>query len=142
MALINKQRTLRFIKFGIIGASGIVVNTTALWLFHRQLTLPLFMASPLAIALAIFNNFTWNDRFTWSDNRHRRKYSYRHRLWKYYISASLGGAINYVILLALTGLLGMNYLLSNLAGILAGMVSNFLLSEFWVFRSKEDNPIP
>ncbi len=136
MALIEKKRALRFIKFGVIGASGIVVNTAALWLFHRQLGLALFMASPLAIALAIFNNFSWNDRFTWSENRHQRKYSYGHRLWKYYVSASLGGLINYVILLMLTELFGMNYLISNLLGIWAGMVSNFLLSEFWVFQSK------
>lgn len=136
MVLIEKKRALRFVKFGIIGASGIVVNTAALWFFHKIAGLPLFFSSPLAIALAIFNNFSWNDRFTWNENRHQRKYSYGHRLWKYYVSASLGGLINYIILLSLTELVGMNYLISNLVGILAGMVSNFLLSEFWVFQSK------
>ncbi|HHJ52888.1 MAG TPA: GtrA family protein [Caldithrix abyssi] len=138
MAVIEKKRIVRFIKFGVIGATGIVVNTSVLWILHEWLGLAVFLASPLAIGLAIFNNFTWNDRFTWKENRDRRKYTYWHRLWKYYLSASLGGAINYVSLLVLTEFFSFNYLIANLSGILLGMVSNFSLSEWWVFRSRTD----
>ncbi len=131
----NKKFLVRFLKFGLIGASGIVVNSVVLWLAHKELSLPLTIASPMAIVVAIFNNFSWNDRFTWSENRNNRKYTYLQRLWKYYVSASLGGLINYLVLLGVTAFLGIDYLIGNLMGILAGMVSNFLLSELWVFRS-------
>ncbi len=129
-------RFKRLVKFGIIGTSGLVVNNFCLWLFYKQAGLMLALASPLAIAIAIFNNFTWNDLFTFRENRHRRKYTYFHRLVRYYASAAFGGLINYVTLLSLTHFLGWSYLLGNLAGIGLGMISNFLLSEFWVFRSK------
>ncbi len=137
MDLIDKKRLVRFIKFGLIGSTGIVVNTSALWVFHALFNIPVFFASPLAIALAIFNNFTWNDRFTWKENRGKRKFTYGHRLWKYYVSASLGAFINYVTLIVLSTFLGLNYLISNLIGILFGMISNFILSELWVFQSKD-----
>ncbi len=130
-------RFKRMIKFGIIGSSGLVVNNFFLWLFYRQLGVGLALASPLAIGIAIFNNFTWNDLFTFKDNRHRRKYRYFHRLIRYYTSAALGGTINYITLLLLTNFVGWPYLVSNLAGIGLGMISNFLLSEFWVFRSTD-----
>ncbi len=129
-------RFKRLVKFGIIGTSGLVVNNFFLWLFYEHVGLMLALASPLAIAIAIFNNFTWNDLFTFRENRHQRKYTYFHRLVRYYASAAVGGLINYVALLFLTQFLGWSYLLGNLAGIGLGMISNFLLSEFWVFRSK------
>ncbi len=129
---------IRFIKFGLIGLSGIVVNSAVLWLLHTFAQIDIFLASPLAIAVAIFNNFSWNDRFTWKVNREQRHNSYIQRLWKYYFSAALGAFLNYLVLLILTLQFDLFYLLSNLAGILAGMVSNFLLSEFWVFKDKPD----
>ncbi len=139
--IINRLTTnslhIRFIKFGIIGLSGIVVNSAALWLLHTYVQLDIFLASPLAIALAIFNNFSWNDRFTWNENRENRHNSYVQRLWKYYFSAALGAFLNYLVLIILTLQFDLYYLIANLAGILAGMVSNFLLSEFWVFKSKK-----
>ncbi len=133
----NRARFGRLIKFGIIGSSGVVVNNLFLWLFFKKMALPLAIASPIAIAIAIFNNFTWNDRFTWNENRELRHYTYFHRLIRYYASAALGGIINYVTLLILTHLLDWPYLLGNLAGIGLGMISNFLLSEFWVFKNRK-----
>ncbi len=137
MVKIERARIKRIFKFGLIGTSGLVVNNLFLWVFYKIIELPLALASPLAIGIAIFNNFTWNDLFTWRENRNQRHFSYPHRLIRYYTSAALGGLINYVTLLTLTHLAGLPYLLSNLAGIGLGMISNFLLSEFWVFKSKK-----
>lgn len=138
MVFQTKERGIRLFKFGLIGASGLIVNNLFLWLFHGQLHLALELASPLAIGIAIFNNFTWNDLFTWGKERHKRHFTYFHRLIRYYTSAALGGLINYVTLLVLTKVFDWPYILSNLTGIALGMISNFLLSEFWVFRKKSD----
>jgi len=134
----NNPRLFRFIKFGLIGASGIVVNSAVLWLLHEYAGLDILLASPLAIATAIFNNYTWNDRFTWNANRDNRKHSYFQRLWKYYFSAALGAFLNYGVLLLLTFGFDWHYMLSNLVGIFTGMLSNFPLSEFWVFQSNPE----
>ena len=133
---IGKERALRFLKFGVVGTSGIFVNMFFLWLAHEQFGLPLAIASPIAVAIAIFNNFTLNNYWTWSDKTREKKFPFLHRLWRYYVSASLGSLINYVTLILLTEIFGVYYLLANLFGIFLGMASNFLLGEFWVFKKK------
>lgn len=130
---------MRFVKFGLIGFSGMLVNSAILWILHNYAEMSIYFASPIAIAVAIFNNFSWNDRFTWKESRANRHNNYLQRLWKYYFSASLGAFLNYLVLLILTLGFDWYYLLSNLAGILSGMISNFLLGEFWVFKSKVDS---
>ncbi len=133
-AFLNKPWVQRFIRFGIVGASGILVNSGALWIFVEKLKIPLWLASPLAIAVAIFYNFSLNDLWTWRDSRDSRKFKYLDRVWRYYLSALLGALINYLILMALTNYYSVYYLIANLIGIAAGMISNFILSDRWVFK--------
>jgi dolichol-phosphate mannosyltransferase len=134
---IDKNFIIRFIKFGIVGTSGIAVNTSVLWVLKGLLGVPLAIAPIFAIGTAVFSNFILNNYWTWNENKNVRKHNFFHRLWRYYLSASLGALINYVALLALTNYLDIHYLIANLAGIFLGMVSNFLLGEFWVFKSEE-----
>lgn len=135
---IDKNFILRFIKFGIVGTSGIAINTSVLWLFKGVLGVPLAIAPIFAIGMAVFSNFMLNNHWTWSKNKHNHKHSFLHRLWRYYLSASLGALINYAFLLGLTHFFDVYYLIANLAGIFLGMISNFMLGEFWVFKSVED----
>lgn len=137
MAKTKYSLAIRFIKFSVIGLSGMIVNSGILWILHTYAELSIYLASPIAIVFAIFNNFSLNNHFTWNENKANSHNNYRQRLWKYYASASLGSLINYVVLLVLTMKLGLYYLVGNILGILLGTVSNFLLSEFWVFKIKE-----
>lgn len=141
MALIDKEYLKRLVKFGIVGSSGVIVNSGILWLGHDMLELHLAVASVFAVLIAIFSNFTLNDLWTWRKSKLSRKHNYFHRLWRYYLSASLSAAINYVLLLSLTHFFDIYYLLANLAGIAAGMIFNFLLGEYWVFRSNPDQNV-
>ncbi len=134
----NKEKLITLIKFGLVGSSGIIVNSAVLWILHELFAVSVTVASPVAIAVAVFNNFTWNNIFTWKERRESFRYSYFHRLWKYYISTSLGALINYGVLLLLLYLFDLNYLISNFAGIFVGMISNYILSDKWVFKALQD----
>ena len=64
----------RYIKFGIVGASGTVVNLVMLHIGHEYLFAAIeasykkpYLSLALAIAVATLNNFTWNRLWTWSD---------------------------------------------------------------------------
>ncbi len=138
----NKKLFIKFIKFGIVGGTGILVNTGVLWFGHDYLTMPVAIASVFAVVLSIFNNFYWNNVWTWSENREIRKHNYIHRLLRYYISSALGAAINYAVLLILFEVFDIYYLIANLSGIHGGMFSNFLPGELWVFKSKDRGEIP
>jgi dolichol-phosphate mannosyltransferase len=55
---------------------------------------------------------------------------------RFHITAAGGFAINWIVLVALTELVGLYYLLSNLAGILAGFLWNYTLNVKWTWRSR------
>ena len=65
----------RYLKFGLVGASGTVVNLAVLYLCQEWLlqgieaTQRLYASLVLAIALATLNNFFWNRLWTWSDRQ-------------------------------------------------------------------------
>jgi len=58
----------KIIKFGTVGFAGYVVNATALYLFTK-LNWPGWAAWGLSTELAILNNFTWNNIWTFKDQQ-------------------------------------------------------------------------
>lgn len=133
---IDKEFIIRLVKFGIVGGSGVFVNMFLLWFCKDQLSIPLTIASLIAIGVSIFTNFVLNNFWTWRDSSTKNKYSFLHRMWRYYITASLSATINYITLIVLSEYVGIYYLISNLIGIGFGMVFNFGLGEFWVFKKE------
>jgi dolichol-phosphate mannosyltransferase len=137
MFLYLKQGVLspRLIKFGIVGASGVVVNVGCLYLLTEFARIPYFIASIIAIELSIIPNFTINLLWTWRDR------SESGTLWRKIVRYHIGSGAtaflgNYLILVALTELFGMHYMISNLIGIAVGTFSNFLISDLWTFKKK------
>lgn len=55
---------------------------------------------------------------------------------RYFWAGSLTFAADFMILLVLTELAGINYLWSNLAGVSVGIVMSYLLCVNWVFRER------
>jgi len=131
------DRIGRFIRFGVVGASGVVVNQGLLMLIHGSLGWPLLLSSLIAIEAAILNNFLWSSTWIW-------RFDYDHSLrlilqkLAQYQAATLftSMVVNASVLASLVYGLDVDYRLANLAGIAAGMGVNFLAGEFWVFRSK------
>jgi dolichol-phosphate mannosyltransferase len=125
----------RIVKFGIVGASGVVVNVGCLYLLTEFARIPYFIASVIAIELSIISNFTINHLWTWRDR------SEAGTLWRKIVRYHVGSGVtaflgNYLILVALTEFFGMHYMISNLIGIAVGTFSNFLISDLWTFKKK------
>ncbi|TVQ07228.1 MAG: glycosyltransferase [Leptolyngbya sp. DLM2.Bin27] len=57
----------RFVRFGLVGLSGVVVDMVLLYLLHSTLGWPLTRSKILAAEVAILNNFFWNDAWTFAD---------------------------------------------------------------------------
>lgn len=65
---IRLERSAQFIKFGIVGFIGYLVNAGGLALF-AVLRLPEAVVWGLATELAIISNFTWNNLWTFSKHK-------------------------------------------------------------------------
>lgn len=57
---LHRAPVLRIGKFGVVGGSGIVVNTAVFWILTSYLQLPLVVAGWLAIESALCTNFLLN----------------------------------------------------------------------------------
>ncbi len=138
----------RYLKFGIVGASGTVVNLVVLYLGHEYLFAAIeatykkpYLSLALAITLATINNFTWNRLWTWSDRvrtleaQEAQPVSLRllgMEFGQYVTASAFGSALQYVLTLLLSG--SMDYRIANVIAILAASVSNFLANDRWTFR--------
>ena len=132
--MINKDGFLRFIKFGIVGSSGIVVNQATLMALGRLTAIPLEIRSPIAIEMAIISNFFLNYFWTWGD---AEKSDTIKKLLKFNISSGLTSLLfNYIPLIIMVNFLNLNETISNLIGIAIASGFNFLISHFWTFRDK------
>jgi dolichol-phosphate mannosyltransferase len=127
-------RWLRFAKFGLVGASGILVNEGLLWLLAGPVGLPLVLGSALAVEASIISNFALNDIFTFRDRRTPGNQAYLLRLAKFNLVSLVGMVINTGLLLFFTQGLGLDYRLANLIGIAAAFLWNFFINTRWTWR--------
>ena len=142
----------RYIKFGIVGASGTVVNLAVLHFGHEFLFNEIesgynkpYFSLVLAIALATLNNFTWNRLWPWSDRVKTleagevQPVSLRllgMEFGQYVTASAFGSGMQYVLTLLLSG--SMDYRLANIIAIVAASVSNFLANDRWTFKKSRD----
>lgn len=130
----------RFIRFGTVGASGILVNLGVLYVCQEFLFVAISspdMRLNASLANAIFfatvNNFYWNRRWTWSDRTHHPD---KHLILHFgqYALACWVGIVLQVVLTKLF-VVFMYYLIANALAIVLASVFNFLVNNFWTFRS-------
>jgi dolichol-phosphate mannosyltransferase len=128
------SRITRIARFSAVGASGVALNMGVLILLTQGLGIHYAISSLFAIELSILSNFALNNAWTWSD---RRNGTLGQRLAKYHLVAG-GTAIsaNWGLLILLTRFCGIEYRISNLIGIAAGLVLNFVLNHLWTFNGK------
>jgi dolichol-phosphate mannosyltransferase len=137
----------RFVKFGLVGGSGVLVNLAVLALlqeygfgFVENDQMRLNLSLPVAIFFATLHNFYWNRRWTWGDRKETIQKSAVLQLTQYF------GAcwIAIVVQFGLTKLLApsIHYLPANFVAIGAGAVVNYLLNDRWTFKFPMRLPQP
>ncbi len=124
----------RFIKFNIVGLTGVFVNE-ALLILLASAGLYFVYASAAAIEVSIISNFALNDFWTFRDRRHGHMAT---RLLKFNGLMIIGLVVNLAILYAGTSYLGINYALSNLIGIGAAFLVRYWLSVQYAWIKKEE----
>lgn len=127
----DSKKLEEFIKFAIVGGSGVLVNMGLLFLLTRFLSARLEIASPIAIEASILSNFLLNNM--WTFRKRQTPIPFWTRLFRYHLVAGLAGIVNYLVLLVLVKIFGLHDLVSNLIGILMATVINFTLNSLWTW---------
>ena len=119
----------KFIKFGLVGGSGVVVDTAMLFLLSdpRMLGLNLSIAKALAAETAIINNFVWNDLWTFRDVSFGQKglNAVFGRFSRFNLICLVGIFIAISLLIGQVRLLHFNIYFANLNAIVIASLWNF-----------------
>ncbi|XZN91051.1 MAG: glycosyltransferase [Microcoleus sp.] len=120
----------KFIRFGLVGFSGVFVNMAALYVLRNFCNLELTRSLIVAAELAIVSNFLWNDLWTFGEisrrqrgNRQRLK-----RLLKFNTICLMGLILNVLLVNVMFNIFGMNEYLANLIAIVAVTLWNFWIN--------------
>ncbi len=115
----------KVIKFGIVGASGIIVNMGVLFALTEFFQVYYLFSSLIAIELSIITNFLLNDFWTFRKDKAGKITRRFHRFISYNIVCVGNVLINISALYVFTELLGINYLISNFIGIVIAFIWSF-----------------
>ena len=123
-----------FFRFCVVGASGVVIDMTFLFLLSdpRMLGWGLTRSKILAAEAALLNNFIWNDLWTFGHiSKHQTTFGQRvKRLLKFNAICLIGIFFNVIIINVEFNLFHMNRYLANLIAI--GLVT------LWNYKSNKE----
>jgi dolichol-phosphate mannosyltransferase len=131
------RQSATFIKFLVVGASGILLN---LGVFSLLLSLGVnkYLASPIAIEISIISNFVFNNLWTfrWRQTRD----TVQVKGLKFNAVSLLALGVSYSTFIALMcAFPQMVPQISQLIGIIPATLINYLLNSYWTYRDNSRN---
>ena len=120
----------KFLRFGLVGFSGVFVNMAVLYVLRDILNWELTRSLIVAAELAIISNFLWNDLWTFGDISKRQpgKRQQLKRLLKFNTICLMGLILNVLLVNLLFNVFGINEYVANLIAIAAVTLWNFWIN--------------
>lgn len=120
---------VQLLKFGLVGASGYVVNLAAFAALAGGLDLHHVVAAVGAFCVAVSNNFVWNRRWTFDSAAGRAQVQAAR-----FFSVSVASlCLNLAVLQLLVAAGGVDDLAAQAIAVAVAMPCNFLGNRLWTF---------
>ena len=132
------EGSVRFIGFALVGVSGILVNSLVLFLATEQIHLYYLISAAIATIASTVWNFSLTEAFVYrSKNQAQGRAK---RLGLFFVMNVLALGLRAPIMYVLTTLLGVYYVVSNLASLVIMTVLRFLLADNIIWGQKSPQP--
>jgi len=126
---------IRWSKFNLVGAVGMVVQLAALTIFNHIALGHYLLASAAALELTLLHNFVAHLHYTWSDRRENSVLLAQ--LIRFHLSNGLVSMLgNLALMRLLVGVAHLPLLASNIIAILCCSILNFCLGNNWAFAAR------
>jgi putative flippase GtrA len=123
-----------WLRFNAVGIVGVGVQLALLALFKSVMGWSVRLSTIAAVEITVLHNFVWHERWTWA----HRKLELRQipiRLLRFNVSNGLISIVGNVVMMELLAVrLGLHYMISNMAAILACSLLNYFVSDKLVFK--------
>lgn len=124
-------RAFRFVKFGLVGASGYVVNTAALALFADAIGIHYLVGAALATQVSTLWNYLFTDAWVYRNRSAQRTHLSRFSMFWLMNNASL--LVRLPMMWALTDLMGVHHLVSNVVSLAVVTILRFWASDDYIW---------
>jgi dolichol-phosphate mannosyltransferase len=125
-----------FAKFLLVGASGLVVNSLALWAFTELSALHYLLSAALATQVSTLWNFGLTEG--WVFGKRSTERSFLTRLVSFLLMNNAMLLLRGPIMTLLVSQWGMHYVLANLVSLFAMTVLRYLLADKWIWNKKNE----
>ncbi len=121
---------IKFIKFGIVGVSGVVVDFGITWILKERLKLNKYIANSAGFACAVVSNYYLNRIWTF----HSADPHVGIQFAKFSVVALIGLGLNNAIIYLLTERYGVKFYTAKLIATGVVMLWNFGANYFFTFK--------
>jgi dolichol-phosphate mannosyltransferase len=126
-ALRRPANWVQLVKFGIVGASGYVVN---LVVYTALLGIGAHKAAAVSFVVSAANNYWWNRHWTFAG----QKGAFALQGARFFVVSICAFCVNQFWLFVFLDVLGMGKVVSQAIAIMLVMPLNFLGNKLWSFR--------
>ncbi len=127
--IIDKVFFLKFIKFCLVGFSGIFVDFGTTYFFKEVVKVQKYIANAIGFSLAATTNYFLNR--IWTFNSHNPQIVLEFS--RFFIIALIGLGINSAIIWLLNGKFKINFYLSKVVATVIVTLWNFLINAYFTF---------
>lgn len=127
--MLRKALIIKFLKFCVVGFSGMVVDFGVTWLCKERLKWNKYLSNSLGFILAATNNYLWNRLWTFQSTSRQIPVEYG----KFLLISIIGLGINNLTIYILHDKLKLNFYLAKLLAIGIVTIWNFVMNYLFTF---------
>ncbi|HTX89209.1 MAG TPA: GtrA family protein [Bacteroidales bacterium] len=127
--LIDKAFLLKFVKFCIVGFSGVFVDFGTTYFFKEIVKIQKYVANAIGFTTAATTNYILNRVWTFQSHNPHVVGEFS----RFFIIALIGLGINSLIIFIFSGKFKWNFYLSKLIATLVVTLWNFLINAYFTF---------
>lgn len=127
--IIDKLLISKFLKFGIVGCSGMLIDFGTTYLCKEKLRLNKYLSNGIGFIIAATSNYFLNRIWTFENHKEEIAFQYM----QFMMVSTIGLGINSLVLYLLTDKLKWNFYFSKLVAIAITTIWNFFANMFFTF---------
>lgn len=122
----------KFIKFGIVGFSGVIIDFGITYLLKEKLKIQKFLANAIGFLTAASSNYAFNRIWTFKSENPEVAVEFTN----FFIVSVIGLGINSLVLWVLNAKFNLNFYFSKLIAIIVTTFWNFMANYLYTFAAQ------
>ncbi len=131
MELISSELIIKFIRYALVGLTGVIVDFSITYLFKEYVKVSKYVANSLGFCTAVITNYLLNRYWTFGVGQEDVFIQFG----TFLVVSLIGLVLNNIIIFLLNEKLRLNFYVSKIIAIFVVIFWNFFVNYYYTFRS-------